>query len=455
MIRILYLIFLFASITSFGQGHKVQFKISGLPDSVITIGYHMGSQKYALDTLPIVEQSFTIEGPEPLKPGLYFVYAPSYYFEFVVTDQQFSIQAEYGKGYDKVEVTGSAENELFKEFQVTMTDLRKKQLGLQNQLNEPNADSLEIQQTLTKIEADIKEFRSKIISEHPESFLAAFLSLMKEPTVPDFQEIEDPQQKKTKQYRYYRSHYFDEVRLSNAALIRTPLFEPKVMKYFDQVIPQQPDTIVAEIDKLFLRIGDNEELFRYWLVSLYNKYQENKIMGMDKVVVHLMENYFLSGRADWIDEEGIKKLREEVTFKKHSLIGNKAPVMQLVDTTNQPFYFEQISDPFILLYFYDPDCGHCKKKTPVLVENYDEFRSLGVEVVAVCTVTDVDRWKTYIEETNMEFINLADPGYESNFRVYYDLRSTPKLYLLDQERRIVAKQLEIEDILSFVEHYSQ
>ena len=455
MTRLFSLILLCICLSAQGQGHKIQFKVSGLPDSVITIGYHMGTQKYALDTLQVRDGSFVIEGADPLKPGLYFTYAPTYYFEFIVKEQQFSIESVYGKGYEHVNVFGSEENEIFKGFQITMTDLRKQQIELQNQLNASPADSLPLQKKLQEIGDMITRFRSGIIEEHPNTFLSAFLSLMGEPTVPEFAEIEDPQDRKVRQYRYYRAHYFDDVQLGNQALIRTPLLQPKVMKYFDQIIPQHPDTINVEIDKLFAGIGDSDELFRYWLVSLYNKYQGTKIMGMDKVVVHLMENYFLSGRADWIDEEGIKKLREEVAFKRHSLIGNKAPQMQLVDTTNQPFYFEQIQEPFILLYFYDPDCGHCKKKTPVLVEAYDEFRSLGVEVVAVCTVTDVDRWKEYIQETHMEFINLADPGYESNFRMHYDLRSTPKLYLLDQQRRIVAKQLEIEDLKDFVKRYHQ
>ena len=455
MNRILCLILLFGSAAVQGQGHRIQFKITGLADSAVTIGYHMGAQKYALDTLPVRDESFLITGPEPLKPGLYFLYAPSYYFEFIVYEQQFSIQSTFGKGYESVKVKGSEENEVFREFQIKMTELRKQQIELQSQLKAKPADSTMIQTRLIDVGDRITAFRTDIIDEHPDSFLAAFLSLMGEPTVPEFHEISDPQDRKESQYRYYRAHFFDKVQLDNESLIRTPLLEPKVMKYFDQLIPQHPDTINTEIDRLFYEIGVSKELFRYWLVSLYNKYQGNKIMGMDRVVVHLMEDYFLSGRADWIDEEGIKKLREEVAFKKHSLIGNKAPTMQLVDTTNQPFYFEQIDEPFILLYFYDPDCGHCKKKTPVLVDAYDDFRSLGVEIVAVCTVTDVDRWKEYIQETHMEFINLADPGYESNFRMYYDLRSTPKLYLLDQQRRIVAKQLEIEDLKEFVKRYNQ
>ncbi|XOV93043.1 MAG: thioredoxin-like domain-containing protein [Bacteroidota bacterium] len=454
MTRFFFIFLLGISFIVQGQGHRIDFKVIGLADSAITLGYHMGSQKYALDTLSVKNQSFYVEGSEPLKPGLYFVYSPGFYLEFIVKEQQFSIQAVSGKGYEDFKVKGSKENELFREFQLKMIELRTLQQSYQAKIKE-GLDSAEMVMKLKEVESSISNYRDQIAKENPESFLAAFLNLMKEPDVPDFPEVNDPQSKKLNQYRYYRAHYFDFVQLDNPALIRTPLLEPKVMKYFDQVIMQHPDTINQELDRLFDEVGDNTELFRYWLISFYNKYQESKIMGMDKVVVHLMEDYFLSGKADWVNEDGIEKIKEEVAFKKYSLIGNIAPELVLVDTLNQPFYFEQITDPYILLYFYDPDCGHCKKKTPILVNAYDQFRDLGVEVVAICTVTDVARWKEYIRETNMEFINLADPGYESNFRVHYDLRSTPKMYLLDQQRRIIAKQLEIEDLLQFVKRHAQ
>ncbi|CAN0067207.1 unnamed protein product, partial [Chrysoparadoxa australica] len=380
--------------SSYGQGHKIDFTIKGLPDSAITVGYHMGNQKYALDTIPIKNESFSIQGADPLKQGLYFIYTPGYYFEFIVKEQVFSIHSVYGKGYEEVKVKGSEENQIFRDFQVKMNTTRKELMDLKAQLD-TTQDSLVIIQKIKEKEQAMVGQRRLIAMENQETFLSAFLNLMQEPETPGFENIDDPSLRRVHQYNYYSSHYFDRVQLDNEALIRTPLLQPKVMKYFDQVIPQHPDTINQEIDIIFEKVGDSDELFRYWLISFYNKYQESKIMGMDKVVVHLMEDYFLSERADWLNEEGIEKIKEEVTFTKHSLIGNEAPTMELVDTLNQPFYFEQIPDPFVLLYFYDPDCGHCKKKTPVLVDEYDALRDLGIEVVAVCTVTDVERWKSY------------------------------------------------------------
>jgi len=436
------------------QGHEITFRVKGLQDSVLTIGYFMGSQKYVYDSVAVTNEAFTIQGNEDLKQGLYFAYSSGFYYEFIVKEQSFSISTKKEAPYSEAKIQASIENELFKDFQVSMAELRGGEVQLRKELAENSEeDSIRIANQIEEIQEEKANVRHELIEKYPETFLSKFLLLMDEVEVPEFKEIQDDQERKLKRYQYYKSHYFDYIDLSSPALIRTPILHQKVMRYFEIVIPQHPDSINKEIDKLFIAIGDNQELFRYWLISLYKKYSESKVMGIDRVTVHLMENYLLSKRADWLDEESLKKIREEIAFTKPTLLGNKAPGLELVDTLMQPFYFEQLQDPFLLLYFFDPDCGHCKKKTPVLVDAYPELLDLGVEVVAVCTTTDVERWKEYINETGMEFINLADPYYESNFRASYDLRSTPKVYLLDAQRKIIAKQLEIDDLIEFVKNH--
>ena len=42
----------------------------------------------------------------------------------------------------------------------------------------------------------------------------------------------------------------------------------------------------------------------------------------------------------------------------------------------------KIEAPFTVLFFWDPDCGHCKKSMPKMLEFYDDFKDKGVEVFA-------------------------------------------------------------------------
>ncbi|MBV6644114.1 MAG: redoxin domain-containing protein [Cyclobacteriaceae bacterium] len=455
MRNVLILLMLAAGSHGLSQGHKIDFKLNGLQDSVVYIGYHLGENQFVHDTLEVIDQQFSLEGEEPIVPGLYFIYTPKAYVEFIVNEQHFQLEATLGKSYEEFQVANSRENELFKTFQVKMVTLQREQLTLQEKLKDATkVDSIEVQAKLVGLAAESKTFRDDLIAQNEGTFLASFLKMMDNVKVPLFADIPDGPDRELARYQYYRAHYFDIIDLEQDGLHRTPLMQRKIMTYLDQVIPQHPDTIALEIDKFISSLRSNPASFRFWVVSLFQKYQETKIMGMDAVVVHLAEQYYLSGEASWMTDEDLEKMRKEVNLLKPNLIGRPAPELVLLDTLLQVSNPLSLEDRFVVLYFYDPDCGHCKKKTPVLRDSYYDLKDLGAEVVAVCTVTDVERWRNYIDENELDWINLADPYVQSDFRSTYNIRSTPQVYVLDENRKIIAKRLDVEQLESFIKDYS-
>ena len=426
---------------------SIRFDVKNLPDSVVYIGYHFGHQKYVLDTVPVQSGKFRFEAAS-VKPGLYFVYAPDYYLEFVMHEGSFGLSTTYEGGYKTLDIRDSRENELFKEFQLQLGALQTEQRQLLEQVKQK--DSVAAMSRLKAIDQEMDAFRQRMKASHPESFTVAFFGLMQDVEVPEMKEVEDEVERNRQRYLYYRNHFFDGIDLSDASLLRTPLLHQKVTKYMDQVIFQHPDSIIVAVDWLFTQLPSDPESYRYWLVTLFKKYTESKVMGMDAVMVHMIENYYLTPQADWVTEEYEKKLREEVAFVKPNLIGTQAPELNVVDTLMQPFYLRQIASPYTLLFIYDPDCGHCKATIKELEEEEIVLQNLDIQVLAVCSITDVQRWKEFVSGSNPLWIHAIDPTGQSNFKVYYNVRSTPKLYLLDQSKRIIAKQLEIDQIVDLV-----
>lgn len=434
------------------QSANVSYNISDLNADTVFIGYHFGTQKYLMDTLLVNEGSFSLQ-VEEVKSGLYFVYRPDMYMEFVLHPGTYELSTTRTGGSKDMLVKGSEENLLFQQFQETMIGIQAEQRTLLNSLKESSGkDSLEIRERLQELNERQNAYRAQLAANHPKTFLARFISLMNEVEVPEMKEVMDPKLRQKQRYLYYKNHYFDGVDLGDPTLLRTPLLHPKVMTYFDEVLLQHPDTLVSGVDFLFDQIDQQPELFRYWLVTLFKKYAEAKIMGLDKVMVHLIENYYLTPQVDWISEEYEKTLREEAAYLKHNLIGNIAPPLNVVDTLLQPFSLRNIASEYTLLFIYDPDCGHCKKAIKKLEELDTEFANEGVEIVAVCTTTDVDRWKEFVQSHNPMWHHTIDPTGKSYFRVYYDVRSTPKIYLLDGQKQIIAKKLDVEQLLDFIQN---
>jgi thiol-disulfide isomerase/thioredoxin len=121
-----------------------------------------------------------------------------------------------------------------------------------------------------------------------------------------------------------------------------------------------------------------------------------------------------------------------------------------------PVSLYDIKSKYTLVYFWDPSCGHCKKVTPKLSELYKtKGKELGLEVLAVYIEADTSEWFKYIKENELNWINAADLLGKSNFRKYYDIYSTPVIYLLDRNKKIIAKRIDVEKLEDFIKNYER
>ncbi len=436
---------------------NVNITVNGLEASEVLLGYYLAEQKYVEDTITVGPGGeVVLNYEESLRPGLYFLFADPFYQEFVINEPSFSLTMGRD-GFKSFEVEGSRENELFKKFQLEGAEIQRQRSQLMQDLQASSGDdSIRLVAEIRKIREQGVASRKALIEENPDLLIAKMLTLMQPIEFKEFTEIADDRERKIASYLDYRQQFKDRLDFKEVGLLRTPVFKTNVIKYFKDVVrPQVPDTLNAEIDEVLATVEDDPIAFRYWLVTLLDFYQASNTMGHDAVLVHILEDYYLNGKADWIDDTSLDKMREEVAFLKPNLIGQSAPPLNLVDTLLSPMNVLELPDDFIVLFFYDPDCGHCKKKTPVLLDAYYDLKDLGAEVVAVCVPTDIERWKEYINERQLDWINLSDPFKKSNFRAEYDIRSFPRVFVLDKERKIIAKRLAVEQLVGFITDYKK
>jgi thiol-disulfide isomerase/thioredoxin len=130
--------------------------------------------------------------------------------------------------------------------------------------------------------------------------------------------------------------------------------------------------------------------------------------------------------------------------------------MRLLKPDFHPISFNDIKSEYTILYFWDPSCGHCQKVTPKLRDFYNTNKTkLDVEVLGVYIETDTTEWFKYIKEKELNWINAADLTLKTNFRAYYDIYSTPVIYVLDRNKKIIAKRIDVENLEDFLKNYSK
>jgi peroxiredoxin len=178
-------------------------------------------------------------------------------------------------------------------------------------------------------------------------------------------------------------------------------------------------------------------------------------MGMDAVSVHLVDNYYAKGDAPWVDTTTLAKMKMEANKKRNLLIGKIAPNLYLPDTTNmRSVNMYDIKSKYTLLVFWDPDCGHCKKEIPQLAQVYPKLKPLGVTIYSIATIAEEERdhWKEFIRVNGLDFINVAD---YLGYRTLYDISSTPVIYILDANKKIIAKRIGVDQLEDFISKHDE
>jgi thiol-disulfide isomerase/thioredoxin len=207
---------------------------------------------------------------------------------------------------------------------------------------------------------------------------------------------------------------------------------------------QIPDSIIVEADRLVEKSRAHPEMFKYVVFFVTNTFERSQIMGMDAVFVHMVENYYMTGEADWVTPEQLERISERAMALKPLLIGKIAPDITMFTPDRSPLSLHNVDARFTVLYFWDSECSHCKRQTPLLKRFYERLHPKGVEIFAANTEADRNKWLDYVKTNGLEWIHVNDPANSSGFRDKYDIWATPLIFLLDADKRIIAKRITVE-----------
>jgi hypothetical protein len=123
----------------------------------------------------------------------------------------------------------------------------------------------------------------------------------------------------------------------DARLIRTPVLQPKFDRYFDDVLPQDADTLKEEAYDIILKARADKDMYQYFLSQLTDKYVNPKYMGQDAVFVYLFQKFYVTGEADeWMSEKYKKFIFDRGYSLMANTLGDKAANIVMADTLDKP-----------------------------------------------------------------------------------------------------------------------
>ena len=141
-----------------------------------------------------------------------------------------------------------------------------------------------------------------------------------------------------------------------------------------------------------------------------------------------------------VPEEHFEMAELDTTIKKDPYIGTD-------------FFIHDIKSKYTILYFWEADCSHCQKATPILHDVYERLKDKGLQVICVHVINTIEgkeQWVDFVNEHNLfGWINCWSP-YSNEFRKIYNLQSYPQLFILDEQKKIIAKRVSPEQAESIL-----
>lgn len=123
-------------------------------------------------------------------------------------------------------------------------------------------------------------------------------------------------------------------------------------------------------------------------------------------------------------------------------IGEPYVDFEMKNAEGKVIRLSEIKGTYTLLYFWSSDCSFSIEENPRLVQNYNDYRDQGFEVVGVSIDDNKEDFLSSIREHDLMWHNLMAPaGRDNDAALIYGVSATPQNYLIDEQGTIIGRNL--------------
>jgi thiol-disulfide isomerase/thioredoxin len=469
------------------SGYNIAIEMKNCNDTIAYLTFYQMDKTYIKDTCHKIKNGKIIfKGKEKLENGIYSLVNQSkaIAFDFFIDENTQNLKLKGDSSNFRREATAenaAQENEFF-QYTKFLVAQNEKFINTKNQIKGlSKTDSIAKLTAMHKeLELNIQEYESQAAEKNKGSYLGDFLNLKREKILKDVPKASNGRPDSLKVYQFYKTHYWDGVDFKDAVITRNPFFYTKLKKYFDAVVYKNPDSVIVEVDRIMRKPDQGTLLYKLLLAHFTATYENYSIMGFEKVFVHMVDAYFKTGKAvGTYEDDVIERIIKRSDKIKPLLLGSLAPNLSMIKITDRDkitkmgfenaktsaevtqLYYKNVDEintlfykmhdvvaDYLIVVFWDVDCGHCQKEIPKLLEEYHNLKkeNKDVKVFSVYTQQEGDKYLKYIDEHKLDWINVYDGVFFNNVTEKYDIYSTPVIYVLDKNKIIKAKRIGVEQI---------
>ena len=160
----------------------------------------------------------------------------------------------------------------------------------------------------------------------------------------------------------------------------------------------------------------------------------------------LKERYNLLGEKAKASAQG-KAIAAQIAKLESTAIGQIAPNFTITTPEGESISLYDIKGKVKLIDFWASWCGPCRGENPHVVEIYKEYHPKGLEIFGVSLDNNKEAWVKAIADDGLVWKHGSDlKGWQSAPAQLYSVSGLPHTVLLDENNKIIAKNLRGDEL---------
>lgn len=230
--------------------------------------------------------------------------------------------------------------------------------------------------------------------------------------------------------------YFNKQKSKNREAYKTARREQDNLLAID--IKKQ-STIIAETErnyKLQFISNNSNSLFAVLLLTEMVSRKEVAASEANEIANNLSPKVAATTNAT--------SLKSMITNMKKADVGSEAPNFTAPSPEGEMISLNDILGKYTIIDFWASWCKPCRRENPNVVRVYNEYHDKGLNIISVSLdkAGQEKRWAKAIQDDKMDWHHVSNlKGWADPIAKTYNVRSIPATFLLDENGKIIAKNL--------------
>lgn len=257
---------------------------------------------------------------------------------------------------------------------------------------------------------------------------------------------------------YLIKHFWENYDFADTVAISEPEYAEQTLVNYLSMLSDAADEVTAGncLRQLAEDMRKDSVVYAWFDEKLeHYLYDPNSPMRNDEHYIAVLQGMLDSGKY-----QPMEKIRPE--YRMRMLLknrkGSRAENFSYTLKGGKKGNLYDIKSDFTLLLLYDPECENCRHAIDGMVNSSvirdlttvtDVVVRVPMKILTVCVEHDKDSWQRHLSMLPVHWLNGFDEQQRIRDKELYDLRSFPSLYLLDSDKRVLLKDVNVQDVIDY------